>query len=423
MKLIYRVISRLSVALLLLLALWATLFYFIIVDEINDETDDSLEEYTEQIIMRALAGKELPSADNGTNNSYHIREVEEEYAAGIPRVQYLDQEVYIASRRETEPARVIRTLFTDAEGRYYELTVMIPTFEKEDLRGTILWWIVLLYIVLLLAVIALNAWIIHRSFRPLYALLGWLDRQTVGGALPPLNNETDVAEFRRLNEAMLRNARRNNEMYEEQRSFIGNASHEMQTPIAIGKNRLELLAGDPSLTEEQLGAVLEVGHTLDHLSKLNRTLLLLSRIENRQFPESTGVDVNRLVESLVADYSEVYAVRGIAVEVARETSLKIEMNEQLARTLLGNLIKNAFVHSPEGGKIGMKISAREFSVSNTAEDGPLDEKLIFQRFWQSGRLPGSMGLGLSLAESICRLYGIRIVYDFAQNRHRFTVRF
>ena len=423
MKLISRVISRLSIALLLLLAVWATLFYYIMVDEINDETDDSLEEYSEQLIMRALAGKELPAADNGTNNSYHLREVTAEYAAQVPQVQYLDQEVYLESRKDTEPARVIRTVFRDGAARHYELTVMIPSFERADLRETILWWIVLLYIVLLLAILALNAWVISRSFRPLYALLEWLDGQTLGGDLPPLKDDTKVTEFHRLNEAMLRNAKRNNEMYEEQRSFIGNASHEMQTPIAVGRNRLDILAADPSLTEEQLGAVLEVGRTLDHLSKLNRTLLLLTKIENRQIPESSAIDVNRLVEKLTGDYSEVYASRGISVEMHREASLRVTMNESLASTLFGNLIKNAFLHAPQGGLVKINTSARVFSVSNTAEEGPLDGQLIFRRFWQGGKRPGSTGLGLSLAESICRHYGLRIAYDFEGGMHRFTVVF
>ena len=421
MRLICRVISRLSIALLLLLAVWATLFYYLMVDEINDETDDSLEEYSEQIIMRALAGKALPATDNGTNNSYHLREVSAEYAAQVPQVQYLDQEVYLESRKDTEPARVIRTLFRDGAGRCYELTVMIPTFEKADLIETILWWIVLLYVVLLLAILALNAWVISRSFRPLYALLDWLDRQTLGGDLPPLTGDTKVTEFRRLNEAMLRNARRNNEMYEEQRSFIGNASHEMQTPIAIGKNRLEILAADPLLNEEQLGAVLEVGRTLDHLSKLNRTLLLLTKIENHQIPESSEIDVNRLIKKLTEDCSEVYAGRGIVVKTHEETSLHVAMNDLLASTLFGNLIKNAFLHAPEGGTVEITISSRTLSVSNTAEDGPLDGQLIFRRFWQGGKRTGSMGLGLSLAESICRLYGMRIAYEFRDGMHRFSV--
>lgn len=421
MKLIYRIISRISIALLVLFTVWAALFYYIIIDEINDEADDSLEDYSEQIIMRALAGEELPSVDNGTNNSYYIRGITAEYAAVTPRVEYLDQEVYIESRKETEPARVLRTIFRDTDGRYHELTVLIPTFEKEDLKETILSWIVVLYVILLLAIIAVNTWIIYRSFKPLYALLNWLDDFTLGKDIPPLNNDTKVAEFRRLNEAMLRNAQRNNEMYKEQQSFIGNASHEIQTPIAICMNRLEILSDDPALTESQLEEIIKTRQSLDHISKLNRTLLLLTKIENRQFPESSVIDVNRLIRKLTADYSEVYSGRKIDVLIEEDTKLNIVMNDTLASILFSNLLKNAWIHSPEGAAVIINIGPRSVSISNTAVNGALDAQLIFKRFQQSSKHAGSMGLGLSLVESVCRHYGIEIRYDYIGGRHRFTV--
>jgi signal transduction histidine kinase len=298
---------------------------------------------------------------------------------------------------------------------------MIPTFEKADLLATILWWIVLLYIILLLTVIALNAWIIYRSFRPLYTLLGWLDSLTLGGNVPPLNNDTKVTEFRRLNEAAMRSARRNNEMYEEQRSFIENASHEMQTPIAVCINRLEILANNHAITEEQLGEVLKTSHTLDHLSKLNRTLLLLTKIDNHQVPESSEIDVNVMIKSLTDNYQEVYSGRKIAVKVIEDARLKVVMNNSLASSLMGNIIRNALIHSPQGGSVEIRISTRTVSVSNTAEDGPLDAKMIFRRFWQGDKKAGAMGLGLSLCESICHLYGMKIEYDFIEGSHRFTI--
>lgn len=421
MKLIYRIISRISVALLILLAAWATIFYYIIVDEINDETDDSLEDYSEYIIMRALAGEELPSADNGTNNSYYIREVSAEYAAGVPHVEYLDQEVYLESKKETEPARVLRTVFRDSGDHYHELTVLIPTFEKADLQETILLWIILLYVILLLAIIAVNAWILYRSFRPLYALLDWIDSLTLGGEIPPLGDDVKVTEFRRLNDAMMRNARRNNEMYEEQRAFIGNASHEMQTPIAICNNRLEMLSDDPGLTEDQLGEILKTRQTLAHISRLNRTLLLLTKIDNRQFPESSQIDINQLIKNLAADYSEVYSAGRIDVQITEEAGLKIVMNDSLASVLFSNLLKNAYIHSPDGASINIRIFPQGVSVSNTAEGGPLDSSRIFRRFYQDGKKAGSMGLGLSLAESICRLYNMEIGYEYTGGIHRFSV--
>lgn len=130
MKLLYRITWRISVALLFLSAAWGMVFYFAIINEINDETDDSLEDYSEFIIVRALSGEKLPEQNNGTNNSYYINEVPEEYAVLYPSERFIDDEVYIYSEHETEPARILKTIFRNSENRYYELTVLIPTIEK-----------------------------------------------------------------------------------------------------------------------------------------------------------------------------------------------------------------------------------------------------------------------------------------------------
>lgn len=423
MKLIYRIVSRLSVALLVLMAAWAVAFYLILTDEINDETDDALESYAHYIIMRALAGEELPSEDNGTNNTYYIKEISEEYAADNPAVRYADETVYIYSKMETEPARVLKTIFRDSQDRLYELTVAMPSYEKQDLQSRILWWILILYVALLAAVVAVNAWIVRRSFAPLYRLLEWLGSFRLGDAVPPLANTTDITEFRRLNQAMTDAAVRNNEMYDEQRLFIGNAAHELQTPVAVCRSRLELLAEDPSMGERQLEHVASALHTLDRLSRLNKTLLLLTKIENRQFPDSVDVDIAALVRKLAEDYGEVYSYRGVEAEIRATGNSSVRMNETLASVLFSNLLKNAFVCSPEGGKVVVEIDARKISVSNAADGGPLDPAVIFRRFYRGANREGSAGLGLTLVESICRMYGLHVHYAFAEGRHVFKVDF
>ena len=143
MKLIYRIALRLSLILIPLMALWATLFYFMMVEEINDEADDTLEDYSELIIIRMLAGRELPSLNSGSNNSYSITPIDEAYASSKPHIEYYDAEVYIPEKEETEPARILSTIFLDNDDNYYELKVAIPTFEKDDLVRTILFWIIL----------------------------------------------------------------------------------------------------------------------------------------------------------------------------------------------------------------------------------------------------------------------------------------
>lgn len=404
------------------MAIWSVSFYFIIMDEINDETDDTLEDYSEYIITRALAGKEPPSQDNGTNNSYYIVKVPQEYAEVNRRIRYSDEMVYIDLKKETEPARVLKTIFKDAENNYYELTVSIPTIEKEDLRETILRWIIFLYILLLLGIIAINAWILYRSLRPLYVLLKWLDNYTIGEKIKPLKNDTDVVEFKKLNEAVLRSAERNQEVFEQQRLFIGHASHELQTPLAICKNRLEMLSNDPSLTEKQLEEILKTQQTVDHIVKLNKTLLLLSKIENKQFPEVTRININDLINKIKTDYEEVYGYLDITLTLQENAILKLNMNETLASILFNNLLKNAYIHNHQGGNIEIVINEAFIAFYNTGNSEILDQNKIFERFYQKDQKEGSSGLGLALVESICKLSNIEITYSFDKGLHGFVLR-
>ncbi|MDR2882978.1 MAG: HAMP domain-containing histidine kinase [Alistipes sp.] len=437
MKLIHRILGRLSVALLILMAVWAVAFYAILTAEINDETDDTLEDYAHDLITRVLAGETLPSEDNGTNNTYHLAEVTGTDAAQRPAVSYSDETMWMASKMETEPARVLRTVFDDSEDRTWELTVAIPSFEKQDLQSRILLWIALLYALMLATVVWVNVWIVRRSFRPLYTLLDWLGRVRPGAEVPPLEMRGDVTEFRLLGEAVVDSVRRSGEMFDEQRLFTGNAAHELQTPIAVCRGRLEMLAGDPSLTELQLEQIGSVMGTLDRLAALNRTLLLLARIDNRGFSGGVPVDATPILSRLAEDYSEVYGHRAITVEVNARATFRPVMDETLAGMLWGNLLKNAFVHSPDGGRVDVTISARGVAISNTATEGPLDPVVIFRRFYRGnahGGLAGAdqaggslgretgTGLGLALVDSICRLYGLNIDYDYTDGRHTFTIK-
>lgn len=423
MKLIHRIILHISWVLTLLLAAWAVLFYVTMVDEINDEVDDSLEFYSEMLITRSLAGRELPTSNSGSNNSYYLHEVTHEYADSQPHVAYSDEEIYIPEMEETEPARVLRTIFEDRDGRLFELTVLTPSFEKEDLRVTILWCVVWLYLLLLLTILLVNVLVLRRILRPLYALLRWLDDYTIGGRNEPLANDTTVPEFRRLNESAIRNAARAEYLFDRQKQFIGNASHEMQTPLAVCSNRLEMLVDSTELSEEQLGEIFKVQQTLDYLVRLNRSLLLLSKIEGGQFPESEEVDFNALVRTAAADFGELYAARRIRTELREEDGLRFRMNPSLAASMVNNLLKNAFVHGGEGGEVLLTVSRSRFRVANTATSGPLDAEHIFDRFYQGTKKEGSTGLGLSIVDAVCRLYRLHLSYAFVEGRHTFNIDF
>lgn len=421
MKLLNKILFQISPLLLIVMTLWASWFYTVIISEVNDEVDDSLEAASEQIIIRTLAGEVASQVNHGTNNQYYIHEVTEDYANANRHRRFIDSMVYIKSKKETEPARILKTYFKDDDDRMLELVVSTPTIEKADLQTAILKWVLILYFSLLIIIILINVWMFKQNLSPLYVLLRWLDKYKIGGHNAPLENRTDVVEFQKLNNAALRNAQRAETLFEQQKLFIGNASHEIQTPLAICRNRLEMMMEDPNITEQQLEELIKVHKTLGSITKLNKSLLLLSKIDNGQFIEVNLIRMNTLIERYLADFREAYAYKHIDVTYTVHGNFVLEINESLAVILVTNLLKNAFVHNVENGKIRIDVYFDSFTVANTGDDGALDAERIFERFYHTRKREGSTGLGLALVESICKLYDLKCNYKFVDGLHQFSL--
>ena len=420
MKLLYRLALRLTVVLVPLLVLWAALFYYATVDEIHDEADDSLEAYSYMIMTRHLAGESLPPLNNGSNNGYQLRQVDSLYAATHPHLQFRDDNYYIPDKREYEPARVLTTLFRTPDGRWMELEVATPTFEKDDLLETILGWIVFLYVVLLISGVSLTMWVIRSSMKPFYRLLQWVDRYTPGHAHEPVPNATSVAEFRQLSGAMQQMVDRSEELYDRQKQFIGNASHELQTPLAVLGNRMEWMLDTMELNEAQMAEVVRMLQTQRHLVRLNRNLLLLTKIDNGQFPESVAVDLVQLIRNEQEILDELYEEQQIRCTLQLPERFEVQMNESLTSVLITNLLRNAYLHSAAGAAVEVSLGQRRLVVMNEGTE-PLDAARIFERFYQGSKREGSTGLGLALVRAVCEAYGLRITYQYGEGYHCFEV--
>lgn len=420
MKLITRIAIRLTLALAPLMTLWAVLFYFTMIEEINDEMDDNLESYSETIIVRMLSHQELPPLNSGSNNSYSIKPVDPHYAAMHDGITYSDVEVYIPEREEYEPARVLTTIFEDVEGQHYELRVALPSFERDELAAAILQWLILIYFVLLATVIIITLIVLRRSMRPLYELLNWLDRYQPGHKHEDVPNDTTIPEFRQLNEAAQKAVERSEHLFEQQKSFIGNASHELQTPLAVIGNRIEWIIDNTNPTEEQIEQLVGINHSLAHIVKLNKTLLLLTKIDNGQFPEVSEVDIAALIRHETEIYDEIFEERNIKCNISGADSLVVEMNHILATTLVGNLVRNAYIHSPEGSQVDISINYDKLEIRNDGTE-PLDAERVFNRFYRATKREGSTGLGLALVKAIGDYYSLSVEYRFDNGKHIFSI--
>lgn len=421
MKLRSYILIRFSWALTIILIGWAVFFYIAVMDEVNDEVDDSLEDYSELIIIRALAGEELPSKNSGSNNQYFLKEISPEYAEMNDDIRYKDSMVYIAEKQEKEPARILTTIFKDDNNQFFELTVATPSIEKNDLKRAITGWMIFLYVILLLIIISITVWVFFRNMRPLYILLHWLDTYRIGTKNSPLKNETKVTEFRKLNEEVVRFAERSEQMFEQQKQFISNASHEMQTPLAVIQSRIEMLMEDETLSEWQLEELMKTHQTLKYITRVNKSLLLLSKIENGQFSETTDIEVNGLLKDYLADYEEAYAYRHIKVEIINEGICHFNMNETLSSMLFTNLLRNSFIHNVDNGHIRIVITEQNVTFCNSGIEKPLDTTRIFERFYQEKKKEGSTGLGLAIVHSICKIQSLGLRYYYKDNEHCFEV--
>lgn len=423
MRLIDNIAARLAMALLPVIALWAMIFYFVMVDEINDEADDLLESYAEQLIVKKLSGGELPTANIMTDKHYRISPVPQSYADAHPWMEYYDADFHIEETDENEPARFLRTIFKDQEGGLFELTVCTPTFEKDDLTKTILWWILALYLILLLTVIIIALAVLQKSMRPFYRILDWLNGYTPGQPRDSLEVTTNVSEFTRLNKTVSEMAERSEDAFEKQKQFIGNASHELQTPLAVLGGRIDWMLDNEPLSESATGELIQMRRSLGHITKLNKTLLLLTKIDNGQFPEISEVNLNKLIEEQMNMLTEIFAGKGMDCRISMpEAPVTARMNETLASILVTNLVKNAFVHSPEGGKISVTLTENGLTVENTGT-APLDSGRIFERFHQGSKKEGSTGLGLAIAKTIADRNGMELTYSFCGGSHRFLLEF
>ena len=421
MKLIYKIMLSLSIPLVITLALWGWLSYRTMSGRIHKDTDMILKDYSDQIVSRKLSGQEMPDRFNGAYNTYYIKEVTPEYAADNPSPYYGEAEAYIRSQEDFASSRIRRQVFSDNAGNYYEITVSLPVFEQETLVEHVLWWTGVLFFILLITLLVIGLIVIDYNLKPFKALMKWMDDYVPGHPSDTVPADTDVLEFRKLAETVRKAVARFENEYEERKIFIGNASHELQTPLAVCGNRLEMLLDRPDLNEEIAEEMVKLHRSLQHLIRLNKTLLLLSRIENDQFPPVDEVDMTSVLKDSLGLNEEIYAHKSINSSIDVQGTFVCRINEQMASMLVGNLVKNAFVHSAPGAEIKVSVSADGFAVRNHG-DAPLDKSRVFHRFYlPGGRREGSTGLGLALAYSVCERSGLSLTYDFEENHHIFSV--
>lgn len=421
MKLLSYTYRKLALQLFLLMAVWGVLFYYAIIDEVVDETDDTLENYGEILMESALHDPSILETEGSLMSFYKFTPISEEEGRHYRQVFY-DATVYIELEDEDEPVRVMCTAFRMPDGQYYELKLMISILERDDMVEAMLWYLGALFLLFLICTSIGIQLVLKGVFRPLHRLLDWLHCIQPGKEVPPLDNPTKIREFRQLSDAALDMGNRSYKAYEEQKQFIENASHELQTPLAIVRGKVELLAESEGMTEQQMEQLDEIYATLGRAVRLNKSLLLLSRIENGQYTEMEDVSVDEILDELLPDLMDIYEHKQVRLIRKREEQpFIIRCNHSLAQILVSNLVKNSLLHNREEGELQVLTTPTSLVIKNTG-DVPLDGEKLFRRFYHGmdGK-KDSTGLGLAIARSIALSSSLKLTYEWQDGMHTFRL--
>lgn len=424
MKLINRIIIHTAIALTVIISLWMCCTYFMTISEIYDEIDDTLEGYAHKVIERADMGfaPDTLTASMDIGTGIHIEQVGPEYGESHRKWKYYNEEIYIDEVREEQDSRAIRFTHLFSNGKWYEVTIFTPSFDQKDFSGILINSSAVLGVSLILATIIIIGFILYGSMKPMYNIIDALVRHKPGEIADIPSSRNDITEFRLIREALLSSMRRDKEVYEQQKMFIGNASHELQTPLAVCRNSVEMLAEDPDITPAQMVHLARIDERLGYISRLNKTLLMLTKIDNSQYDTTENVSLSGLAMQYAGDFSEIFYEEEIKVSGSGEGEFTARMNMTLAKSLVSNLLKNAFRHNTKGGEVIIGWTPASMSISNTATGGELDSSRIFERFYKGPeQKQDSTGLGLSIARSICSRYGYSLTYRYGDGLHTFTV--
>ena len=419
MKLLNYTTSYFALILIFLLSVWAVIFYMEILDEIYDSMDDGLENQKMLVIRKAAKDPELLRKNTFDEGNFIITPTSSKTAENFTDA-YRDTLMFMENEEDFEPVRLLESAFRQ-EGKYYKIKVVTSMVEEDDLIKELFFSLIWLYLGLVLTILLLNNFLHKKIWRPFYKLLRRLEKFNIEKDTEIKFEPTKVEEFQLLNERIDKLLKKSVDSYTSQKEFIENASHELQTPLAISINKLELLAENATLEPQQMEELGLILNNLERLTRLNRALLLLSRIENRQFADEETVNFNQLLKPVVVEFEDLAAHNKVKVEILETADLRYQMSKDLARILLANLLKNAILHSAAGNKVKVEVSKNQVLIQNSGEK-PLNQKTLFSRF-QAGKRSQSNGLGLAISKAIADRYNLEITYSFGEGSHFFRINF
>ena len=304
----------------------------------------------------------------------------------------------------------------------YQLTVETNVEETEETVAYIAVVTLLFFLILVIGFWILNKRLSKKLWQPFRDTLQKVKTFQLNNQQNITFSETDTIEFAELNMTLDKLIKQNIATYKSQKEFTENASHELQTPLAVLKNKVDILLQSSELTEKQYHIAEEMNKALIRSARINKNLLLLTKIGNSQFDHSESFRFDSLLNHIIEGSQTHFQENQISIAKDIDSEVDVKGNYGLTEVLLNNLIINAIRYTPVGGIVKFGLSKSGFDIRNMGQNA-LDPEVLFRRFSRVSKDSNGSGLGLSIVLEICKLHGWQVLYRFDKNDHIFIISF
>jgi signal transduction histidine kinase len=334
-----------------------------------------------------------------------------------------DTDIYDSKSDAFIPFRYIYSAGNTIQKKGFIITIFQILSEKNELLQDIGIYMLILFFSLLLISILINYLIARKLWRPFYNSVKIAGRFDIQSDKPLELPETDIKEFDQLNRVFDNMTRKMRDDYLNLKDFSENASHEIQTPLAVIRSKTDLLMQQRNLNKESLSLIKSINESTTKLFKLNQGLLLISKIENQVFHEKKIVSLKQITFNGLDSYKEIMQLKKITLEMDVHDEALVEMNDVLAEIMISNLLSNAVRFNIDGGFIKCHIDKMFFIMTNSGLPLTINPEDLFKRFHKSSNNPQSVGLGLSIVKEITESYGMHITYICRNAIHEIRLRY
>ena len=394
--------------------------YYIITKEVQDGNNELLLNRSAQVEQYLKENDAVALKLITKSGEAQIKTISKFNPKAVAKPVFADTLILDKKENELAPNRMI-TSNVSFRNTNYQIKIWRSTIEFDELVRGIFYLLVFILFFLFLISMLINFWVSKTLWKPFYKTVSSLKEFRASDDVLPNFESTTIKEFSALNDSLSAMMDKMMSDYNSQKRFTENASHEIQTPLAVIKSKVDLLIQSENLKDYEMKLIAGIEDACSKLIRLNQSLLLLTKIENRQFKTTEKVSVEKIIDNSLVLFEEHIKANKIVVLKNIEEDFLITMNPDLCLILINNLLQNAIRHNVAEGSIVIFIKATSLTIHNTGIEEPLNMALLFKRFQKNSTSHLSIGLGLSIANEIAEVSGLSLKYKFIANRHRFTL--